>query len=218
MQIVCERCGKTGPAASVEASGSVVTVTCGNCGHAMSLGGAPPADAPAKPPESPVSLAPNKCPKCGHRQHDSVACHKCGLVFAKARRGSRPWEEAPPGKEQAVALANKLWKSLEESPTPAKHAAFVDHARESDISAWASMRYRHWMSDHPDDALAQQHMDSVVADAQAIASALSGTGTSTSYAENAKRLRAFLMLILSILLVGIIYLGTQMLGSSATTF
>jgi hypothetical protein len=74
------------------------------------------------------------------------------------------------------------------------------------------------MADHPADQLAQGHMDSVVADAQAIASALSGPGTASSYAANAKRVRVFLMVILTILFGGILYLGTKMFGSSIVPF
>lgn len=218
MQIVCESCGKTGPAASVEASGSVVTVTCGDCGHAMSMGEAPAAKAAPDPERQLESLPPTKCPKCGHRQHDTIACHKCGLVFANAKRGTRPWEAAPAGKEQAVARAKELWGAVETSPTAENHGAFVAHARQTGISAWASMRYRHWMADHPGDRLAQEHMDSVVADAQAIAAALSGSGTASTYAANAKRVRLFLMVILAFLFAGIIYLGTKMFGSNVAPF
>jgi hypothetical protein len=229
MQIVCESCGATGTAASIDVVGSEVHVTCAACGHASAVGAAtaeeatsaPAAQDPVPEPQEAVpaaSLPPTKCPKCGHRQHDTVACHKCGLVFARARkRGQRPWEAAPPGKEEAVAKAKLLWAEVEVELSDGAHQAFVDYARLTGIGTWAAMRYRHWLADHPSDALAKTHMDLVVADAQAIATALSSTGTSDSYAANAKKVRMALVIVVILMCMGIVAIGARLVGAGNVT-
>ncbi len=47
------------------------------------------------------------CPKCGHAQADPLACHRCGLVFARFDASALPAD--PP---EAAAL----WRELEASP------------------------------------------------------------------------------------------------------
>lgn len=218
MQIVCESCGHQGAAASIDVVGTAVRVTCSACGHASELGGGAEPAAPTTERGSTSgaerTLPPNKCPKCGHRQQDSVACHKCGLVFARVRgKGERPWEAAPPGKEEAVARAKSLWQDVEADPTDANHQIFVDHVRRNGISAWAAMRYRRWVSDRPDDAVAQKHLNAVVADAQAIASALGSSADARAYAANAKRIRVILLAVVILMCIAIVTVGVRLLGA-----
>lgn len=218
MQIVCELCGHQGPAASIDVVGAEVRLTCSACGHVSGIGEeAASTETPAphkRTSGAAANLPPNKCPKCGHRQHDAVACHKCGLVFARVRgKGDRPWEADPPGKEEVVARAKFLWTTVESEPNDANHQAFVDHVRRTGISAWAAMRYRRWIADRPGDELATKHMNVVVADAQAIASALGSTADARSYAENAKRVRVILLAVVILMCVGIVTIGVRLMGA-----
>ena len=222
MQIVCESCGATGAAAAIDVVEGEVHVTCASCGKSSAVGASNPESlAKARPvssSEPAANLPPTKCPKCGHRQHDTVACHKCGLVFARARkRGERPWEAAPEGKEEAVAKAQSLWAEVEANPTDEHHQRFVDHARRSGIAAWASMRYRHWLADHPGDETAKAHMAVVVADAQAIAAALGSTGTADAYAANAKKIRIALLVVVVLMCFGILAIGAKLVGARGVT-
>lgn len=147
------------------------------------------------------ALPPVKCPKCGHRQHDDHACHKCGLVFALAASGRRPWETPPQGKELAVQRADELWASVEARPEDGEvHAAFYEHCRSSGIASWAAMRYRHWLADHPDDPLAETFLERAIADAQAFAQAMT-RGEAERFARAANRARAALLALVAVMLV-----------------
>lgn len=251
MQIVCESCGATGAAASVEVVDGAVQLRCASCGHLNVLrsdGSAPAPDAtegetgaaaapagplsstppgpggadaePAPPQDLPddafvepsleappsstsdpvVDLPPVKCPKCGHRQHDDRACHRCGLVFALVDAGDRPWERLEPHQELHAPRARELWSGIEARPADAStHAAFVDHCRQHDLLGFAAMRYRHWMADHPDDALSRSYLDRVVRDAQALVQAMS-VGDDPFLAK-ARRMRNTMLVIVGVLCV-----------------
>jgi len=213
MEIVCERCGHTGAAGSVTVQNTDVVVTCAACGAQARLGGTGDtpggvvgdtleANTPSSSPSSP--LPPTKCPKCGHRQHDEYACHKCGLVFARARRGDRPWEQPPPGKERAVRQADELWAAVEAAPGDvAGHERLVSFCRAAGISDWASIRYRYYTADHPADALFVRFRDQAIADAQSLAGALVQRG-GVSAAEASRGPKQVLLVVTFVIVVVVI--------------
>lgn len=61
MQIVCEKCGQTGAAASIDVRAGVVFVRCGRCGAESALAGTPIAST-SSGPRPPVALVPTPEP------------------------------------------------------------------------------------------------------------------------------------------------------------
>lgn len=150
--------------------------------------------------EAQADLPPVKCPKCGHRQHDDTSCHKCGLVFANVRPGHRPWEDWPAEKQPAIDRAGELWAAVEAAPgDAARHAAFVDWCRTEGVITWAAMRYRHWVSDHPDDALSHSYLERTVRDAQALAQAM--TLSDDRFLQTTRRIKTVMLVIVAVLCV-----------------
>jgi len=247
VQIVCESCGATGAAASVEVVDGAVQLVCASCGHANVAGGAPsqpapdPAGAASAEPDPPVldvglamaaaapsapadagpadahapdastaaeapepadvaDLPPVKCPKCAHRQYDEHACHRCGLVFAMVDASDRPWERLEPHQEARAPEARTLWSAVEATPGDASvHVAFVDYCRQNDLLGFAARQYRHWMADHPNDALSRSYLDRVVHDAQALVHAMS-VGDDPFLAK-ARRLRNGMLVVVAVFCV-----------------
>lgn len=207
MNIVCDHCGASGPAANVEVVEGQVRVTCSACHHTSVLGGGGTTVADRKPAaERPVdpNVPPVKCPKCGHRQYDEHACHKCGLVFANVREGvTPPWERHDRAKRSKIDRASGLWDELMADPDDAaRHAAFVDFCRKNAIADFAAMRYRHYVSDHPSDALARRYMEQSIHDAHAVAQALVSSA-SDKFSEGTKRARQITMVVVMLLLMGL---------------
>jgi len=131
---------------------------------------APPVSGPdkateAKPPEASLATAkpagpaaakadrPAKlCPKCGWKNRSFVSCDRCGLVFANWRPelAEREYAAVPP---EAVARARALWEAIAVAPDrlAALHA-FHDFCIQNRAAAYAAVRYRAWLAQHPEDA------------------------------------------------------------------
>jgi hypothetical protein len=199
----------------VNVVGGAIEVACGACGLVNALAATPPDPAPVAqtrvvppsgvPSAAPVppepGLAPVKCPKCGHRQHGETACDKCGLVFANVRPGRKPWERVPPDKRVAVQRADELWVAITVQPSDAAaHAAFVEFCKTKGISDVAAMRYRHWVSDHPSDAVSKHYMQQSIQDAHALAQAMIGPNSNADgFKDGVKRARQiFVAVVLSV--------------------
>lgn len=221
MDIVCNHCGAAGPASNVEVVEGQVRVTCGSCGHASVLGGgaAVAGQAPRGPRELDPGLPPVKCPKCGHRQYDESACHKCGLMFSKVREGiTPPWERHDRTKRDKIAQAQRLWEAVVASPADAaRHAAFVDFCRTNAIADHAARRYRHYVADHPSDALAQRYLQQTVQDAHAVAQALVSSA-SGDFSAGAKRVRHITMAFVILLLVALAVFAFRTFQQQAAPF
>lgn len=168
--------------------------------------------------DAPRELPPVKCPKCGHRQHNDVSCHKCGLVFANVRDGYRPWEDWPADKQPAIERAQALWAAVEQAPgDAARHAAFVDWCRSEGVITWAAMRYRHWVADHPDDALSHSYLERTVRDAQALAQAM--TMSDDGFIQTTRRIKSVMLLIVAALsIVATVVLVKMIVARNALDF
>ena len=97
-----------------------------------------------------------RCPKCGFRQDDEVACHRCGLAFSEGRR--QLWEDVP---EESRALAEELdrrWELLSGGDffDDDAHRAFVGFARSSRLLERAARHYRFHAQDHAGDAVGER--------------------------------------------------------------
>lgn len=118
----------------------------------------------------PVDLPPVKCPKCGHRQHDSESCHRCGLVFRLVRPGFAPWDDYGELAKSHLPRARELWNAVELFPASDEaHDAFVQHCRKTGLLLFAATRYRHFLSDYPGHSLTEKWLAQVVRDATAMA-------------------------------------------------
>jgi hypothetical protein len=118
----------------------------------------------------PVDLPPVKCPKCGHRQHETESCHRCGLVFSMVKPGFAPWDDYGELARPHLPRARELWQAVESFPAnDAAHDAFVQHCRKTGLLLFAASRYRHFLSDYPGHTLSEKWLAQVVRDATAMA-------------------------------------------------
>lgn len=143
-------------------------------------------------------LPPVKCPKCAHRQHDTEACEKCGLVFAMLRPGTTPWENYPPSVQPFVPRARQMWAELEASPADeSAHDAFLTFCRSKGLILFAVTRYRHRVADHPRDAVAKRFLERASNDAVAmVATMQSGR---VDFMEQAHNVRRWMLVVAAIL-------------------
>jgi hypothetical protein len=157
------------------------------------------------PPLPSRSVPPVKCPKCGHRQHNKESCHKCGLVFANVRPGDKPWERFAPEKMPAIRVAREIWARLEANPADAAlHEEFLKHCRTSGVAEFAALRYRHWVSDHPDDELSVRSMEQAIKDAQLLVQALA-LNPNTEFVESATKFKKVVLGVSIVLGIVIVY-------------
>ena len=74
------------------------------------------------------------CPKCGHSQADAIACHRCGLVFAKYDSGA-----LPPDPEVAIAA----WAAVQQAPlSDDAHDAFLQACLQANRLDFGARQYR----------------------------------------------------------------------------
>jgi hypothetical protein len=118
----------------------------------------------------PTDLPPVKCPKCGHRQHETESCHRCGLVFGLVRPGFAPWDDYGELARPHQPRARELWKIVESFPASDEaHDTFVQHCRKTGLLLFAATRYRHFLADYPGHSLSEKWLAQVVRDATAMA-------------------------------------------------
>ena len=227
MQIRCEHCGHEGEAADARSVEGEIWVVCGRCGEASPLLKPAKAEAPAPadvstryastgvsnavervepaPPKAaaPVAgLPPHKCPKCGHRQDDAFACHKCGLVFANAQK-RRPWEEIPPNRKVAYGRVESAFRRLvAEESDAAAHAAFEAFAVKEQAVDYAIRLYRHHLADYPGDEAATVALHGLVQRAQMVAQSLARDQIKTTVGDASRSLKwgagAIVLLLLAV--------------------
>lgn len=149
MEITCQRCGASADVERLEAVPGGFGFTCGACTHVNVLAPvaapapAPAGPAPATPPPAPRALQPGEveCPKCGHGQRDPEACHRCGLVFARARDGR--FDGDPLAGHPAAEAIRQRWEALSADLDDAEgHHAFIRMCAEADLLEYAGQCYR----------------------------------------------------------------------------
>lgn len=226
MQIRCEHCGHEGEAADARNLDGAIWVVCGGCGEASPLLKPAKVEAPVLPVEStryavtgvsnaverigPVpppksaapeaGLPPQKCPKCGHRQDDLFACHKCGLVFANAQK-RRPWEEVPPNRKVAYGRVESAFRRLvAEESDAAAHAAFEALAVKEQAVDHAIRLYRHHLADYPGDEVSTVALSGLVQRAQMVAQSLAREQIKTTVGDASRSLKWVLAAVVVLLL------------------
>ena len=226
MQIRCERCGHEGEAADARSVEGAVWVVCGRCGEASPLLRPTKPEAPPQPVASTryaatgahgavervafgpppkaaapaAELPPYKCPKCGHRQDDAVACHKCGLVFANAQK-RRPWEEIPANRKVAYGRVETAFRRLvaEESDASA-HADFEALAVKEQAVEYAIRLYRHQLADYPGDETSAAALSGLVQRAQMVAQSLAREQIKTTVGAASRSVKWALAAVVVLLL------------------
>jgi hypothetical protein len=136
--------------------------TCGNCNQANFLAN-PQAAGPAEteqPPAAPAAPANEAiCPKCGHGQTDTYACHRCGLVFEKFDQS-----ELPPDPEEAASL----WREIQLLPSDrARHQAFLDACLKANRPDYAARQYRRMSREPSQKTVAEKMLEQLLKKAQA---------------------------------------------------
>jgi hypothetical protein len=231
LKLTCDRCGAVSGPEALRIGPDSVMFACGRCGAEVALGApaaVPPAGGEGPVVEPPVTakapgaaapdsaaagvappgaaldvadLPPVKCPKCGHRQYDDEACHKCGLVFKNAER-RRPWEEIPLEKRASVARVDTAWAKLMSGPrTTGEHDAFCEACLRAGVLDHGIRLYRLHLADHPDDAAAAAALAKLAAQAQAVIKALTQDGRASIQAQ-AARIKQFVVAVAVILCLG----------------
>jgi hypothetical protein len=162
MKVQCPDCREIVEMVEFSTSEEGLGFTCGNCKKAVFLANpkaagpvkkARPEPAPPAPPDEVI------CPKCGHGQKDTYACHRCGLVFEKFDESN-----LPPDPEEAAAL----WKEIQLLPADeSRHEAFLEACQKADRMDYAARQYRLILREPAKKALAEKMLERIFKKAQA---------------------------------------------------
>ncbi|HUU02807.1 MAG TPA: hypothetical protein VM425_15345 [Myxococcota bacterium] len=137
MKVQCPNCREIVEMEIFSTTEAGLFFDCPGCGNSNFIASpeAREKSAPEPPSETPAaSCAEIVCPKCGHAQNDSYACHLCGLVFAKFDAAGEPPE--PPA-------ARDLWLRIEAGPQDEDlHEEFIKASLAAGRPDYAARRYR----------------------------------------------------------------------------
>jgi DNA-directed RNA polymerase subunit M/transcription elongation factor TFIIS len=156
LKIQCPACRELVELLDFSTSESGISFRCGACGqesfvrnpHAQNVvkpeGGATPKQqisdkdlavvSDKKIPGGEVRSAEIICPKCGYGQDDHVACHRCGLTFAKYDP-----DALPPDPEAVVAA----WATVQRQPlSDDAHEAFLQACLTANRLDFGARQYR----------------------------------------------------------------------------
>jgi len=162
MKVQCPDCREIVEMVEFSTSEEGLRFTCGNCKKANFLAnpkaaGPTPAEARGAAPPAPADEV--ICPKCGHGQKDTFACHRCGLVFEKFDESS-----LPPDPGEAAAL----WKEIQLLPADeSRHEAFLEACQKADRMDYAARQYRLILREPAKKALAEKMLEKIFKKAQA---------------------------------------------------
>lgn len=209
MKIQCPRCKEIVELERFATSEQGLRFFCGACGEQVFVENRrslpPPAEAPTPgdgPPPIPGGPSDTVCPKCGHAQADPVACHRCGLVFARFDPSL-----LPPDPPEAVAA----WERVREQPQDEQaHEAFQSACLNAGRLDFAVRRYRHWSREPGRDAQAQRMLERVAQLGQAsLGAPLAGAPRDNPAATIGRVLKWLAVLII---LGSLAYVAVTLLG------
>lgn len=156
----------------------------------------------------------HRCPKCGWRQDDPDACHRCGLSFERARSGRRPWESVPAGKETAAAELDRRWDELVAGDfmEAERHDAFIQLASRAGLLERAASRYRFYAQDHadtPEGRLATTELARIIEllNAQFMMMGGSGGAGAKAFKHQVSRFKIALYVLVVAMCAGVLWLA-----------
>jgi len=155
MKVQCPQCGEMVEMVDFQTSAEGLRFTCSSCRKESLL------TSPQPEESRPERVEPGEviCPKCGHSQKDSYACHRCGLVFEKFDESS-----LPPDPEEAAAM----WTEIQLMPADEnRHEAFIDACQQANRLDYAARQYRLMLRQPDQKALAEKMLDKLFSKAQA---------------------------------------------------
>lgn len=117
---------------------------------------------------APAASPPTECPKCGLTPLAGDACARCGLLVARMAAWSEDAAVAP-------SLAAAWEACLAAWDDPAAHDRAASVALTVGEQPWLARRYRAYLRDHPDDAVAAARLARVARIAQAAVLATAST-------------------------------------------
>ncbi len=161
VELTCPGCGHVGLLGGGAAAGPAPVAPAREAAAVLVEARRPAAVEPARAPApDPVGVVQRgvkvavgegavRCPKCGYRQEDEAACHRCGLVFARADV-SRPWEAVAAEQASDVEELERRWGALVGGAMGDReaHRGFTAWARERRLLEQAARRYRFYAQDH----------------------------------------------------------------------
>jgi DNA-directed RNA polymerase subunit RPC12/RpoP len=156
MKIQCPACGEIAEMVDFSTSEEGLGFTCGSCGKPVFLSKPGAKEEDVAPPERAYEVT---CPKCGHGQTDTYACHRCGLVFEKFDRSN-----LPPDPREAASL----WKEIRLLPSDeSRHEAFLDACLKANRPDYAARQYRLLLREPAGKAVAEKMLERLFERAQA---------------------------------------------------
>ncbi len=140
MKVQCPNCREIVEMKVFSTTEAGLSFDCPGCGKSNFVANPQPKE--KSPPEAPAETAVEQdasddevvCPKCGHAQNDTYACHLCGLVFAKFDAACEPPEPQ---------AARELWLRIEAGPQDENlHEEFIKASLAAGRPDYAARRYR----------------------------------------------------------------------------
>lgn len=208
MKIQCPRCKEIVELERFATSEQGLHFCCGACGERVFVENRrslPPVETPALgdgPPPIPAEPGETVCPKCGHAQADPVACHLCGLVFARYDPSL-----LPPDPPEAVAAWERVCKQPEDEKA---HEEFQNACLSSGRLDFAVRRYRNWSREPGREKLARRMLDRVTQLGQASLGAPLAGGPRAHPAATVGRVLKWLAVL--IILGSLVYVAITLLG------
>lgn len=171
VKVSCQRCGVLQERAGLDAVPGGFGFECAECGETNVLApvvqpapdepepdarssdetGSPP---DPRPPAERRAGDPGlvTCPKCGHEQRDPDACHRCGLMFSRARARGLRFDDDPLEGHPAADSIRARWAALAEDLDDVEgHHAFIRMCAESNLLEYAGTCYRRLAERHAED-------------------------------------------------------------------
>lgn len=208
MRVDCQSCDRVSDLGGLVPVPGGFGYTCA-CGHVNVLAPvvAPRAEPAAEGPEDEPAVT---CPKCGHRQDDARACHRCGLVFAKAVAGR--FDDDALGDHPLADSLRARWAELRTNlDDQAGHKAFIRTCAEANLMEFAGLCYRRLGG--REDPRVTAYRDQVIAAALARVGAIETRATEVM----TSRLRTLLVLGVAAFIVMGLAIGYYLLAKTSTT-
>ena len=141
MEVTCGACSAREDRDGLEVLPGGFGFTCTACAHPNVLAPAAPRPVEEAAPAA-QSFNGATCPKCGHRQREAEACHRCGLSFALAAAGRARISDPLEGHPEAESLRARFAELAGRLDDEAGHHAFIELCAARNLLEFAGHAYR----------------------------------------------------------------------------